>query len=152
EGEAETAVGLTVAATPLWYQLSLLSECYERACRALDLPAATRTRAQELRLYAAKAWSLMQIKGFIKETEDAWTTVLDRSRDSGDPEYQLRGLWGLWATRVNAGALRTSLALAQEFSSVAQGTSAPDRYVGHRMVGHSLHLLGDQAAAREHLE
>jgi hypothetical protein len=97
--EAEVAVALTVAAMPLWYQLSLLSECYERACRALDQPATARNTAQELRLYAAKAWSLMQIKGFVRETEDAWTTALSLSRDSDNPEYQLRGLWGLWATR-----------------------------------------------------
>ena len=150
--ELEVAVALTVAAMPLWYQLSLLSECYERACRALDLPATNRNTAQELRLNAAKAWSLMQIKGFVRETEDAWTTVLNLSRDSGDPEYQLRGLWGLWATRVNAGALRASLALAQDFSGLAQSTSETDRCVGHRMMGHSLHLLGDQAGAREHLQ
>jgi tetratricopeptide (TPR) repeat protein len=150
--DAEMAVALTVAAMPLWYQLSLLSECYERACRALDLPAAARNTAQELRLHAAKAWSLMQIKGFVRETEDAWTTVLNLSREGGDPEYQLRGLWGLWATRVNAGALRASLALAQDFSVLAQSTSETDRCVGHRMMGHSLHLLGDQADAREHLQ
>ncbi len=150
--EAEMAVALTVAAMPLWYQLSLLSECYERACRALDLPEMARTTAQELRLHAAKAWSLMQIKGFVRETEDAWTTVLNLSRDSDDPEYQLRGLWGLWATRVNAGALRASLVLAEDFSVLAQSTSETDRCVGHRMMGHSLHLLGDQAGAREQLQ
>jgi predicted ATPase len=150
--EPATAVALTVASMPLWYQLSLLNECYERACRALDLPAAARNTAQALRLHAAKAWSLMQIKGFVRETEDAWTAVLGLSRDSGDAEYQLRGLWGLWATRVNAGALRPSLSLAEEFSALAESTSAADRCVGHRMMGHSLHLLGDQAGAREHLQ
>src|SRR6202000_1575725 len=91
--EADMAVALTVAAMPLWYQLSLLNECYERACRALELPAPFRNTAQDLRLHAAKAWSLMQIKGFVRETEQAWTTVLDLARDSGDPEYRLRGLW-----------------------------------------------------------
>lgn len=150
--EPDTAVALTVAAMPLWYQLSLLNECYERACRVLDLSNTARTTAQDQRLHAAKAWSLMQIKGFVRETEHAWTTVLDLSRDSGDLEYQLRGLWGLWATRVNAGALRTSLVLAQEFSTLAHNTSETDRCVGHRMMGHSLHLLGDQAGARGHLQ
>src|SRR5262249_47255372 len=150
--EAATAVALTVAAVPLWYQLSLLNECYEHAGRALRLPATARSTVQDLRLHAATAWSLMQIKGFVRETEDAWTTVLGLSRESGDAEYQLRGLWGLWATRVNAGALRASLALAQEFALLAQGTSETDRCVGDRMAGHSLHLLGDQAGAHRHLE
>lgn len=152
QSEPATAVALTVAAVPLWYQLSLLNECYERVCRALDLPEAAGVAVSQLRLHVAKAWSLMQIKGFVGETEDAWTTVLVLSRNSGDAEYQLRGLWGLWATRVNAGALRASLALAQEFSDLTRGSTETDRCVGHRMMGHSLHLLGDQPAAHEHLE
>ena len=152
EDEAATAVALTVAAVPLWHQLSLLSECYQRAGHALGLPAATRSGTQEMRLYAAVAWSLMQIKGFVQETRDAWTTLLALSRDDKDPDHQLRALWGLWAARVSEGALRTSLALAEEFSSLARQTSAIDRCVGDRMLGHSLHLLGEQAAARGHLE
>jgi predicted ATPase len=152
EDEAATAVALTVAAVPLWYQLSLLSECYQRACHALSLPAVALSPTQEMRLYAAVAWSLMQIKGFVQETRDTWTALLALSRDNSDPDHQLRALWGLWAARVSEGGLRTSLALAEEFSALAQQTSELDRCVGDRMVGHSLHLLGDQAAAREHLE
>jgi predicted ATPase/DNA-binding winged helix-turn-helix (wHTH) protein len=152
EDEAATAVALTVAALPLWYQLSLLSESYQRACRALALPAAARSPTQAMRLYAAVAWSLMQIKGFVQETRDTWTALLALSRENSDPDHQLRALWGLWAARVSEGALRTSLALAEEFSALARETTEIDRCVGDRMVGHSLHLLGEQAAARAHLE
>jgi predicted ATPase/DNA-binding winged helix-turn-helix (wHTH) protein len=152
EEEAATAVALTVAALPLWYQLSLLSECYQRACHALGLPAAARSTTQEMRLYAAIAWLLMQTKGFVQEALDTWTTLLTLSRANNDPDHQLRALWGLWAAQVSEGALRTSLALAEEFSSLAQQTSELDRCVGDRMLGHSLHLLGEQAAAHEHLE
>jgi predicted ATPase/DNA-binding winged helix-turn-helix (wHTH) protein len=152
EEEAATAVALTVAALPLWYQLSLLSECYQRACHTLGLPAAARSTTQEMRLYAAIAWLLMQTKGFVQEALDTWTTLLTLSRANNDPDHQLRALWGLWAAQVSEGALRTSLALAEEFSSLAQQTSELDRCVGARMLGHSLHLLGEQAAAHEHLE
>jgi predicted ATPase/DNA-binding winged helix-turn-helix (wHTH) protein/class 3 adenylate cyclase len=151
EDEAATAVALTVTAVPLWYQLSLLSECYQRAYHALRLPPAARSPMQEMRLYAAVAWCLMQIKGFVQETRDTWTTLLALSRDNNDPDHQLRALWGLWAARTSEGALRTALALAEEFSSLAQQTSELDRGVGDRMLGHSLHLLGEQAAAHEHL-
>ena len=152
EEEAATAVALTVAALPLWYQLSLLSECYRRACQALGLPAAARSGIQEMRLYAAIAWLLMQTKGSVQEALDTWTTLLALSRGNNDPDHQLRALWGLWAAQVSEGALRTSLALAEEFSSLAQQTSELDRCVGDRMLGHSLHLLGEQAAAHEHIE
>ncbi len=152
EDEAGTAVSLTIAAVPLWYQLSLLTECYQRASRALSLPAATRSPAQEMRLYAAVAWYLMQIRGSVQESQDTWTAVLDLARNNSDADHQLRALWGLWAARTSVGALRTALALAQEFSALAQQTSEIDRCIGDRMMGHSLHLLGEQAAAREHLE
>ena len=132
EEEAATAVALTVAALPLWYQLSLLSECYQRACQALALPAAGRSPTQEMRLYAAIAWLLMQTKGFVQEALDTWTTLLALSRDNNDPDHQLRALWGLWAAQVSEGALRTSLALAEEFSSLARQTSELDRCVGDR--------------------
>jgi len=151
EDEAATAVALTIAAVPLWYQLSLLSESYQRACHALRLPTA-RSPMQEMRLYTAVAWCLMQIKGFVQETRDTWTTLLVLSRDNNDPDHQLRALWGLWAARVSEGALRTAQALAEEFSSLARQTSELDRCVGDRMLGHSLHLLGEQAGAHEHLE
>jgi predicted ATPase/DNA-binding winged helix-turn-helix (wHTH) protein/class 3 adenylate cyclase len=151
EDEAVTAVSLTVAAVPLWYQLSLLDECYQRTCHALRLPAAAHSPMQEMRLYAAVAWCLMQIKGFVEETRDTWTTLLALSRDYNDPDHQLRALWGLWAARISEGALRTALTLAHEFSSLARQTSELDRCVGDRMLGHSLHLLGEQAAAHEHL-
>jgi hypothetical protein len=152
EDEAATAVVLTVAALPLWYQLSLLTESYQRACRALALPAAARSPAQAMRLYAAVAWSLMQIKGFVQENAghlDGPACVVARTQR---PHHQLRALWGLWAARISEGALRTALALAEEFSALAQQTSEIDRCVGDRIVGHSFHLLGEQAAAREHLE
>ncbi len=152
EEEAATAVALTVAALPLWYQLSLLSECYQRACQALGLPAAARSATQEMRLYAAIAWLLMQTKGSVQEALDTWTTLLALSRGNNDPDHQLRALWGLWAAQVSEGALRTSLALAEEFSSLARQTSELDRCVGDRMLGHTLHLLGEQTTAREHLE
>jgi tetratricopeptide (TPR) repeat protein len=116
------------------------------------LPAAARSPTQEMRLYAAIAWLLMQTKGFVQEALDTWTTLLALSRDHNDPDHQLRALWGLWAARVSEGALRTALAVAEEFSSLAQHTSELDRCVGDRMLGHSLHLLGEQTAAHEHLE
>ena len=152
EDELATAAALTIAAVPLWYQLSLLTECYQWASRVLALPAPTRSSLQEMRLYATVAWYQMQISGLVQESQHTWTAVLDLARHNSDADHQLRALWGLWAARTSVGELRTALALAQEFSAVAQQASDMDRCVGDRMVGHSLHLLGEQTGAREHLE
>jgi predicted ATPase/DNA-binding winged helix-turn-helix (wHTH) protein len=152
EEEVPTAVALTIAAVPLWYQLSLLTESYQRASRALELPATTRSPIQEMRLHNTVAWCLMQVRGAVQESQYTWTAVLEMARANNDPDRQLRALWGLWAARTSTGELRTALALAQEFSAIARQTSELDRRVGDRLMGHTLHLLGDQAAAREHLE
>jgi predicted ATPase/DNA-binding winged helix-turn-helix (wHTH) protein len=150
--DGTAAVSLTVAAVPLWYQLSLLTECFQRASHALELPAASRGSVQDMRLHATVAWCLMQVKGSVRESQEAWAAVLKMARDNGDPDHQLRALWGLWAARTSIGELRGALSLAQEFSILARQTSEMDRCVGDRMMGHSLHLLGEQAAAGEHLE
>jgi tetratricopeptide (TPR) repeat protein len=148
-GDAETGVALTVGAIPLWFHLSLTRECAERVDRALAAPVTSRTLDQEMRLHAARAWSLMQTKGLGSETLAAWRRVLEASERQEDREYQLQALWGLWAGLQNRGEFREALALARRFSALA--TSATDKLgiqVGDRMVGYILHLLGNQTEAR----
>jgi predicted ATPase/DNA-binding winged helix-turn-helix (wHTH) protein len=152
-GDDETGIALTVAAVPLWFQLSLVSECCERSRRALAASRPGRDPRQEMLLHAAIAWSLMQIKGSVPETQAAWATLLDMARTLGETDYRLRAIWGLWAARINAGAFRSALALAEEFGALAQAEgNQEDRSVGDRLVGYTLHLLGDQTGARRHIE
>jgi predicted ATPase len=149
-GDAAIGVALTLAALPLWFQLSLLSETYERVQRAR---AATPADHDAMRLDAALAWSLMQIKGSVAETRAAWNRVFERAHALGDADYQLRALWGLWSGRLNSGNLKEALTLAQRFHDLAaQQVDRADFFVGDRMVGYTLHLLGDQAAARRYIE
>ena len=96
-GEAGVGVALTVAALPLWFQLSLISECSERVETALPHAAASGNAFQQMRLYSGLAWSLMQTRGSVPETTVAWTHVLRLAEGLGDGDYQLRALWGLWA-------------------------------------------------------
>jgi predicted ATPase len=92
----------------------------------------------------------MHTKGAAPETSAAWTTVLEVAERLADTEYQLRALWGLWHFHASRGECHRGLALAERFRDRA-GTAA-DRSVGDRMVGASLHYLGEQTPAREHLE
>lgn len=151
-GEAATGVALTAAAIPLWFSLSLTSECSERVDRALAAPAG-RTPDQEMRLCAARAWSLMQTRGSVPETQAAWTRVLEIARQRGDVDYELRALWGLWAGLLNKGELRPAMALAEQFAALAAPQpDQTDSLVGDRMIGYIHHLLGDQVQARLHIE
>jgi predicted ATPase len=152
-GDAGLGVALTVAALPLWFQLSLMNECCERVQRALASPSTSRDAASEMRLNAALASSLMQTRGSVAETREAWLRTLELSEALDDADYQLRALWGLWAGRLNNSEFRAALALAERFADLAasRGDEA-DQLVGDRMIGYILHLLGDQARARRHIE
>ena len=152
-GDPGTGVALTLAAVPLWFTLSLTSECAERVDRALAAPAASRNAEREMRLYATRGWCLMQTRGSLPETQAAWTRVLEISERLGDADYQLRALWGLWAGLLNRSEFRTALEVAERFSELAaREPSGTDPLIGNRMVGYILHLMGDQEQARRYIE
>jgi predicted ATPase len=152
-GESVTGVALAVATVPLWFALSLTGECAERVDRALATHPGSRNTDLDMRLYAARAWSLMQTRGFVVETEAAWARVREFSEQQGDIDYQLRAIWGLWASLLNRGEFRSALRLADRFSELAaQHSNATDISVGDRMIGYILHLMGDQTRARQHIE
>ena len=154
-GDATLGVALTAAAVPLWFQRSLMVECRGRAEHALGSlgPRPGRDARREMQLCAALGVSLMQTKGPAPDTIAAWTTALAIAERLADTEYQLRALWGLWHFRVSRGECRAALDLAERFSAlVARAANPADRPVGERMVGASLHYLGDQPNARRHLE
>lgn len=153
DGDAATGVALTVACVPLWFQLSLMAECAERVKQALAAPDSCRDRKSEMRLYAALAWSLMQTRGSVPETRAAWTKVLEIADEVGDVDHQLRAMWGLWAGLLNGGELTEALDLARRFYALGARQKDPmEALIGDRLIGYILHLLGDQAGARRHLE
>jgi predicted ATPase/DNA-binding winged helix-turn-helix (wHTH) protein len=155
EGDAALGVALTIAAVPLWFQLSLVGECRGRVERALSTLTATADRdaRRELQLQAALGWSLMYSMEPARETGAAWTTALQLAEQLQDVDYQLRALWGLWSGHINNGEFRRALELAERFMAVATKASDPsDPLVGERLVGTARHFLGEQTRARHHLE
>src|SRR6266436_3644507 len=154
-GDASIGAALTAASVPLWFQYSLMLECRGRVERALASlePRSGRGGRREMQLFAALGVSLMQTKGPAPDTTAAWTTALEIAERVDDVEYQLRALWGLWHFRVSRGECRAALALAERFCGRVAGNDNPaELLVGERMVGVSLHYLGDQTNARRYLE
>ncbi|WGD31103.1 winged helix-turn-helix domain-containing protein [Ancylobacter sp. WKF20] len=153
DGDTEIAVALTLGAVPLWFQLQLIAEAYVHVSAVLARVDGTCPAQVQMRLQAVLAWSLMQIKGQVDETRAAWQRTFDLAESLDDTDYQLRGLWGLWSGLLNRSRFQEALALAQRFADVAARRSdLNDSYVGHRMIGYILHLLGRQTEARRHLE
>jgi len=155
EGDPAKGVALTIAAVPLWVQLSLMGECrrrVERALASLESDAAEAGRSR-MKLCAALGWSLMYGVGAARETSAAWAATLKLAEQLGDTGYQLRALWGLWVDHLNNGEFRTALELAQRFTRiVTNSTDAIDLMMADRMLATSLHYLGDQRNARQHIE
>src|SRR5207253_7994061 len=154
-GDASIGAALTAASVPLWFRHSLMVECRGRVERALASlePGSGRGGRREMQLFAALGVSLMQTKGPAPDTSAAWTTALEIAERVDDTEYQLRALWGLWHFRISRGECRAALALAESFCDrVARTANPADVPVGDRMVGVTLHYLGDQTNARRYLE
>ena len=151
-GDGSIGVVLTTSALPLWFHQSLLLECRGRVERALASLAERpgRDRRCEMRLRTALLVALMHTRGTTPDTIAGWTTVLHIAEDLADPEYQLAALWGLWLVHSIRGEASTALVLVDRLYGLA--TNPADRLRGERMMGASLHYLGDQANARQILE
>jgi predicted ATPase/DNA-binding winged helix-turn-helix (wHTH) protein len=145
------AISLTVAAIPLWTQLSLLEECYQYVERAL---AGGPTDAQdEMELRAALAAAALYVNGPLSSTEAAWAAVLKLADQLQDKEYQLMALWGMAVCRSYAGELQGVLDLAERFQRIAplvDSRNVPSSI--DRLIATAQHYSGDQAAARARLE
>jgi predicted ATPase/DNA-binding winged helix-turn-helix (wHTH) protein len=154
-GDASAGVALTVAAVPLWFQLSLVEECLEwveRALAAVDM-ASGPDEHLKMQLNAALGWLQMYATTRLESSGAAWRTALRLAEELGNADYQLRALWALWADRTNHAEFREALTLASQFRSLStRAGNVVDQLVGDRMTGASLHFLGNQAGARECIE
>lgn len=155
DGDPKCAISLTVAALPLWLRLSLVSECRERVEEALARHGEDHDPNDgiALKLQTARGWSLMYNAGTARQTGDVWKVAHGLAERLDDNDYRLRSLWGLWAGHMKSAAFETALDSAFQFKSAAEQSSDPDDLaIGDRLIGTSLHFLGDQPAARRHIE
>jgi predicted ATPase/DNA-binding winged helix-turn-helix (wHTH) protein len=154
-GDASTGIAITVAAIPLWFQLSLVDECLEyvlQALAALD-QANSPADLRRMKLYAALGWPRMGKASATLGGASAWKKALDIAKKLDDVDFQLRSLWALWVDRINCARPREALELAREFHALAMRTDEPaDALIGERMLGAAFHFIGDQVSAKRHLD
>lgn len=153
-GDVELGIALTVAAIPLWFQLSSTDECRNRVEQALDhaAPGVDRdAHAREvMRLYMALGLSRTFTIGLAPQASAAWKKAFEIADSLGDGEFRLEALWGLWFCHIGEGEYRAALSIAEQYCSYAE--TAEDRLIGDRLIGVPLHILGDHARARHHIE
>nr|WP_315249379.1 winged helix-turn-helix domain-containing protein [uncultured Duganella sp.] len=148
---APLAVALTIAAIPLWTQMSLLEECHQCAERALACAPAD--RRDEMKLRAALGTAALYVNGPLASTEAAWRPVLVLADQLHDREYQLMALWGMAVCRSYAGELQGVLELTERFHQIAPSADsriAPSSM--ERLIATAQHYAGDQPGARTRLE
>ena len=155
DGDKTIAVALTLASVPLWFKLSLMEECRQRVKQAIETADSQPNfdERRKMQLWAAMGSALLYTKGPGPDIESAWTQTLRIAETFSDNDYQLRALWGLLTNLLNNFKIRKGLSLAQQFCDVAaQSTNPNDVLVGRRLVGGTLFFLGNQTAARRHIE
>jgi predicted ATPase len=153
-GDPAIGATLAIASAPLWLERSLLDECRERMerARARLAPGALPARL-EMKLSAAYGLALQGTRFPRPETDAVWSRTLEIAEQLGDDEYRMRGLWGLYACSNQSGSGHVGLALARRLADIAATRPDSDlRAIADRMIGTSLHYIGDQPGARRHLE
>jgi predicted ATPase/DNA-binding winged helix-turn-helix (wHTH) protein len=154
-GDPTLAVDLTAAAAPVWIHDLLIDECRERIEQAIALfdEKVCRDARRDLRLFSALAVAHVESTGDASKIDEAWSRAAELAEELNDSEYRIRSLWGLWLGRHFKGDYQGALQIATRFAALPdRAVEAADRFVGERILGVTLHILGDQTRARVHIE
>jgi predicted ATPase/DNA-binding winged helix-turn-helix (wHTH) protein len=153
QGDCPLGTALTVAAIPLWFQLSSVDECrdgVERALSSLPAPGRLAQAREVMDLYRALGLSRAFTVGLAPQAAVAFAKALDIAESLEDTEEQLEALWGLWFCQLGAGQYRASLATGQRFRKLA--ANEPDQRIGDRLISTPLLCMGDLVNARAHMD
>jgi predicted ATPase/DNA-binding winged helix-turn-helix (wHTH) protein len=154
-GDPTLAVNLTAAAAPVWIHHLLIDECRERIEQAIALfdEEVCRDARRDLQLFSWLAVAHLESTGDASKIDEAWSRAAELAEELNDSEYRIRSLWGLWLGRHFKGDYQGALQIATRFATLPEGAvEAADRFVGERILGVTLHILGDQTGARVHIE
>lgn len=148
------AVELAASAAPIFVELSLLTECHKWSASGLAwLDDRTRGSREEMVLQEALAISATWALGNHEDARSALTRAVEIAQRLGDMPRRLRLLVGLHIFLMRVGELRASLAVAEEFAAAARSETDPSYgVVADYLLGGSHHFIGNQGAARRHLE
>ena len=153
-GDGKLGVALMVAAAPFLFHFSLVDECVGAIGRVLtgDRAHHARTRRQEMKLFTVLAQALLHV-GMYPTMIAAWKSAYERAAELNDPEYRLRALYGLWLNCLHSGDSAGALDAARRLATGApDNTPQADLLVGERILGLTLHSLGDHANALRHID
>jgi predicted ATPase/DNA-binding winged helix-turn-helix (wHTH) protein len=149
-GQLSVGLDITIAAAPLWFQLSLMDEYSERLQRALECLAQSSTTdlAREVRLRIALGHAVWYAANDTDRMQEAFTRALEISEAIDDRSAQLQALWGMWAVRRSRGAYKDALVVAKRYEEVAVAFGDPKFIsLANRILSVNHHYLGHQDQA-----
>jgi predicted ATPase len=151
EGDRALGVVLTAAYVPVWLHLSLLTECRDRAERALDnlAPDSDLSLRLKVQLLTSLGVVVVYTTGVVDRTGEVLAKALDVADSTDDADLQLRALYAMWIYQFNRGEHHAAQLLAERFSRVAPRTGDPaDLLFADRLMGSTLHYGGNQPDAQ----
>src|SRR5262249_13434195 len=148
-GDRSIGVALTVFATPLWLELSLLTETRERTQQALSsIEPASPDQWAIIKLQAGFGACLFFTTDRSAFALASWSKPPE-ARD--DADRQLSALWRLWNYRSLSCEFRSALAMAWRYREVAASKdAAKDVALAGRYIGTTLYYLGELVEAKGH--
>jgi predicted ATPase len=150
----EGCVELTIAAIPLWFELSAVDECLmwvERALAIIEKSPLSLPK-QQMQLYAALGWPSRAVSGLPCGAQ-AWEKSRALAMQLGDRDFQLRALWAIWVAKTNAAQPREALDAAGLFCrGELEAGEPPEHRIGSRLRARCLHLLGRPVEAKVEVE
>ena len=150
-GDADIRVALTIAAVPLWFELSQMTVVRGRVEQAL--PHAEPGSDQEMWLRIALGNALWYLGPGSPAMEATFDRALEIADRIGATAVQTRALWGMWAARRGRGDNLAALEFARRYADVAVSTGDPGAtHLADRILGLTYHLLGQQPVARDFTE
>jgi predicted ATPase/DNA-binding winged helix-turn-helix (wHTH) protein len=126
QGDKEIGTALAAASAPLFFELSLLTECRFWMERAIA-EHGDRGDRREMELKEALAVSLMFVKGNSEEVYSALTTALSLARALELPYHQMRLFAAQHTFLIRTGDFRGAAAAAEQNETVAKRTADPTR-------------------------
>ena len=149
-GNKTIGVELTAAYTPVWLDLSLISECHERCERALaELASETEAHGRlrmQLRIGVGIA---MSPRGSAAPARVVLTEALDTARSLDDLDAQARAVWALAVLHVSRGTYDEARVAAEQLREIAdRGGDPAVAFLADRFMGDALLAFGRTGEAR----
>ena len=149
-GNIAAGVSLTAAYVPYLLQLSSMTECRDRAERALaHLPGAGLSADLDAQLHITLGLALVYTTSQVERTGAVLARAVDVASGLDDVDLLLQALWATFIYKLNNSEHREAQFFAERFSDLARLAGDPeDVLMGDRVMGTTMHYAGNQSEAR----